>query len=230
MLDWHASKTFIESFDQFARRAALIGALKSLVQVTWKTTMPGIPDFYQGTELWDLSLVDPDNRRAVDFAARRSQIKSLEQSDWLKLAESRLDGRIKFALTARLLGLRRQFSELFTNGRYEPIDLGGPHRDEVVAFARINGNDAVIVVAPKLFGRATEGGRQWPKRDAWRVSVATSGRFTGMRDLLGSGSEIGERSTELTAYFNVLPVGVAHAQYIKRPARTNKVRSASMAV
>ena len=79
ILDRAQSADFIDSFDAFARRAALIGALNSLAQVTLKATMPGVPDFYQGTEFWDLSLVDPDNRRPVDFAARVDALGSLSE-------------------------------------------------------------------------------------------------------------------------------------------------------
>jgi (1->4)-alpha-D-glucan 1-alpha-D-glucosylmutase len=83
VLDRESSAGFIDGFDAFARRAALIGALNSLAQLALKATMPGVPDFYQGTEFWDLSLVDPDNRRPVDFAGRESALASIaEAPDW----------------------------------------------------------------------------------------------------------------------------------------------------
>jgi (1->4)-alpha-D-glucan 1-alpha-D-glucosylmutase len=84
-----------------------MGALNSLAQLALKATMPGVPDFYQGTEFWDLSLVDPDNRRSVDFAARASTLASIGQApDWPALAGAWPDGRIKLALTRSLLALR----------------------------------------------------------------------------------------------------------------------------
>jgi hypothetical protein len=100
VLDQARSADFIESFGGFADRVALLGALNSLTQVTLKATMPGVPDFYQGTELWDLSLVDPDNRRPVDFSARARALQSLaEIPDWTTLRKTWPDGRIKLALT-----------------------------------------------------------------------------------------------------------------------------------
>jgi (1->4)-alpha-D-glucan 1-alpha-D-glucosylmutase len=142
ILDRQHSKTFIESFDAFARRAAMIGALNSLSQLVLKTMMPGIPDFYQGTEFWDLALVDPDNRRPVDFAARASALQTIGwEPDWQALAREWQDGRIKFALTRRLLALRRQFFDLFASGSYRPIEVIGPDREEIVAFARLCGGD-----------------------------------------------------------------------------------------
>ena len=91
-----------------ARRTALLGALNSLTQLVLKATMPGVPDFYQGTETWDLSLVDPDNRRPVDFAARQAVLAASAEADWLELASHWTDGRIKLALTHRLLSLAKR--------------------------------------------------------------------------------------------------------------------------
>ena len=92
ILDRGRSGPFLDSFDGFARRTALLGALNSLTQLVLKATMPGVPDFYQGTETWDLSLVDPDNRRPVDFAARQAALAAASEPDWAALA-SQLDRR-----------------------------------------------------------------------------------------------------------------------------------------
>ena len=121
----------------FARRTALLGALNSLTQLVLKATMPGVPDFYQGTEIWDLSLVDPDNRRPVDFAARQAALAADAEPDWPALAANWPDGRIKLALTHRLLSLRNEMPALFRDGGYEPVEVTGPHRDHIVAFRRI---------------------------------------------------------------------------------------------
>jgi (1->4)-alpha-D-glucan 1-alpha-D-glucosylmutase len=95
ILDSQRSEAFIASFDAFARRAALIDALNGLAQLL-TATMPGVPDFYQGTELWDLALVDPDNRRAVDFGARQAALASLpSEPDWQALKNSWHDGAIR---------------------------------------------------------------------------------------------------------------------------------------
>ena len=96
----------------------------SLSQLVLKATMPGVPDFYQGTEIWDLSLVDPDNRRPVDFAARPSALAAMGGApDWTELASHWTDGRIKLALTQRLLALRKELAPVFRDGHYEPVEV-----------------------------------------------------------------------------------------------------------
>ena len=102
-LDRTASAEFIESFEAIACRISLLGALNSLTQVTLKATLPGVPDFYQGTELWDFSMVDPDNRRYVDYAVRATALKALENPDWPEFVRHWPDGRLKLAWTYELL-------------------------------------------------------------------------------------------------------------------------------
>ena len=211
-LDPVQSKAFIDSFSAFARRAALIGALKSLTQLTLKATMPGVPDFYQGTELWDLSLVDPDNRRPVDFARRREMLGQLDKPDWSAMAASWRDGRIKFALMRWLLALRTTHAELFTHGVYRPVEVSGPDADEILAFARIKGRDALIVVAATQFGRASADGQKWPAPEMWNASLNLSG-FTDLRDVRSESSEIPGNLSQL---FSVLPIAILRGQYTGR--------------
>ena len=92
ILDPAVSAEFLDSLATLAQRVSLLGALNSLSQITLKATMPGVPDFYQGTEFWDLSLVDPDNRRPVDFAERAAVLASMEAPDWQGLAQHWPDG------------------------------------------------------------------------------------------------------------------------------------------
>jgi (1->4)-alpha-D-glucan 1-alpha-D-glucosylmutase len=212
LLDRGASGEFIESFDRFARRAALLGALNSLTQVTLKTCAPGVPDFYQGTELWDLSLVDPDNRRRVDFAARLSALTAAEPPDWHALARSWPDGRIKLALIRGLLAVRRKFPGAFTDGDYRPLEVMGPDRNEILAFARIGGGSAVIVVAGRLFARATAGGQNWPSGQAWDAAVKVAG-FAEIGNLLAPGSAVPAGDLEVAQLFDALPIAVLHARH-----------------
>jgi (1->4)-alpha-D-glucan 1-alpha-D-glucosylmutase len=138
--------------------------------------MPGVPDFYQGSELWDLSFVDPDNRRPVDFAARASALAAdPDGTDERALAESWRDGRIKLALTRRLLAWRRSLADVFTQGDYRELPVEGPHRDHVIAFARTWRNDAAILVAGRHFAPLTDGGRHWPRADGWQGHVVLDG-------------------------------------------------------
>src|SRR5919201_6208064 len=148
--------------------------------------MPGVPDFYQGTELWDLSLVDPDNRRRVDFAARAAALDRLAVApDWATLAAAWPDGRIKLALTRALIAVRNADAALFTHGAYYPVEVIGPHRDHVVAFARASGRDAVVVAVGRLFAPFTDGGRRWPRGREWKAALALHG-FSAIRDALRS--------------------------------------------
>jgi (1->4)-alpha-D-glucan 1-alpha-D-glucosylmutase len=164
LLERAQSAAFLDSFEEFAARAILIGALNSLAQLTLKATIPGVPDFYQGSEFWDLSLVDPDNRRPVDFGARQAALSALPQApDWGELAARYADGAIKFALTGRLLALRSDLRELLTNGNYEPIEVDGPQARHVIAFARTLRRHALIVVVARHFAPLTGGGRLVPE-------------------------------------------------------------------
>jgi (1->4)-alpha-D-glucan 1-alpha-D-glucosylmutase len=124
----------------FARRIATAGAVNGLAQVSVKLTAPGVPDIYQGTEYWDLSLVDPDNRAAVDFAARQSSLGSVFGD------EGWTDGCIKQFVTARILAVRKKNPEIFSEGDYLPLDVSGPKSSHVVAYARILPMACAIVV------------------------------------------------------------------------------------
>jgi (1->4)-alpha-D-glucan 1-alpha-D-glucosylmutase len=209
ILDRHRSAEFLHSFAEFAQRTTLIGALGSLAQLVLKATMPGVPDFYQGTELWDLSLVDPDNRRAVDFAARAAALRddTVAAADWPALAQHWADGRIKLALTARLLALRNESPELFRDGEYRPVDVVGPHADEVLAFMRRSRRERVLVVVARRFARVTDSGRHWPRPDWQAELVVEADEQTGWRDALG-GTAASCESLAAPQLFSNLPVAV----------------------
>ena len=142
-----------------AARIAWFGALNSLAMTVLKFTSPGVPDLYQGTELIDLSLVDPDNRRPVDFALRERCLAELEadlvaldlQDRLAALAMSPTDGRLKLWLAWRLLALRQSEPELFQRGRYTVLRVQGPRRRHVVAFARQTKAATLLVVVGRKF-------------------------------------------------------------------------------
>ncbi|GFM81270.1 malto-oligosyltrehalose synthase [Pseudomonas cichorii] len=136
-----------QSLGATANRIAVAGALNSLAQTLLRLTVPGVPDLYQGTEFWDFSLVDPDNRRPVDYKAReRALAESVPApellSDWQ-------DGRVKQALIAQVLNLRAKHSSLFSHGEYLPLQVTGSHAEHVVAFARVWEGERAIVVVPR---------------------------------------------------------------------------------
>ncbi len=115
--------------------------------------MPGVPDFYQGTEIWDDSMVDPDNRRPVDYERRRQMLSALAGARPAELLENWPDGRIKLLATTRLLHFRREHPGLFCSGSYEALTASGSHADSVVAYARRHEGKTLIVVTPRLSSR-----------------------------------------------------------------------------
>jgi (1->4)-alpha-D-glucan 1-alpha-D-glucosylmutase len=159
---------FFASFLPFQNRIARLGMVNSLSQLVLKVASPGVPDFYQGTELWDLSLVDPDNRRPVDYPTRRQLLAAMEPllRDPADRGVARADavremlaywgdGRIKLFLTATALRLRRARAAVFLNGSYEPLEAEGPQAQHVVALARRRRPDTVIAVVPRLLTSLT---------------------------------------------------------------------------
>jgi (1->4)-alpha-D-glucan 1-alpha-D-glucosylmutase len=152
-----ASPEFSESFTAFQGRVAHYGIFNSLSQTLIKLTVPGVPDFYQGTELWDLSLVDPDNRRPVDYEQRRQmldQLRAAYESNAAALAgellAARADGRIKLFVIHRTLQSRAGYPELFEQGEYLPLKVTGAKAAQVIAFARRQGGQLAVTIAPRL--------------------------------------------------------------------------------
>ncbi len=132
----------------FADRIGPAGAVNGLAQALLKLTVPGVPDLYQGAEFWDLSLVDPDNRREVDFPSRIAALDA-DRSP-VELAASWRDGRIKQAVIHRALAYRRSQPELFARGSYQPLEVSGALADHVVAFTRSHRDVQCVVVVPRL--------------------------------------------------------------------------------
>jgi (1->4)-alpha-D-glucan 1-alpha-D-glucosylmutase len=149
---------FLAEFTPFQSLIARWGAFSSLSQTLLKITSPGVPDFYRGTELWDLNLVDPDNRRPLDFRSRGKALVELvrreEEDGPLKLVRELLheweDGMIKLYLTCKALGCRRENRELFERGEYVPLEVTGDRARNICAFARRMSGKGVVVVAPRF--------------------------------------------------------------------------------
>jgi (1->4)-alpha-D-glucan 1-alpha-D-glucosylmutase len=165
-LDGAHSRAFLESARAFKRHIERTGQHNALGQVVLKLASPGVADFYQGGELWDLSLVDPDNRRPVDLAARLALLDRLDRQarrDPVRLCRSlarhMTDGRVKLYLTAQGLRLRRRRAGLFRQGDYRPLDVDGPLEQRLVAFARHHQGAWVVAAAPRLVHRLLARGR-----------------------------------------------------------------------
>jgi len=147
---------FLADFLTFWRPVARFGLLNSLSQTLCKLTAPGVPDIYQGNELWDFSLVDPDNRRPVDYAIRAMLLAELGHDSERRLPEMLAhleDGRCKLLLTWRTLQLRRAQPRLFSHGDYRRLRVHGSRAHHLCAFARRYERRAVIVIAPRLYRR-----------------------------------------------------------------------------
>jgi (1->4)-alpha-D-glucan 1-alpha-D-glucosylmutase len=141
---------FLPIFLPVAAEIACLGAINSLAQTAIKLAAPGVPDIYQGTEIWNDSLVDPDNRRPIDYTQRREMLAQIEKVSANELMQCWPDGRIKMRLTQRLLHLRRKNPELFREGNYESLNFGGAFADCAIGFARRHGDRAIIVIVPRL--------------------------------------------------------------------------------
>jgi (1->4)-alpha-D-glucan 1-alpha-D-glucosylmutase len=140
---------FLQELSAFVERIGRAGALNSLQQTVLRLASPGIPDLYQGTELWDFSLVDPDNRRPVDFTKREAWLPQAQTPPSEFLADW-LDGRVKLAVIQRVLALRAHLPELLSQGMYLPLTVRGAHASSVIAFARRHGNAWAVVIASRL--------------------------------------------------------------------------------
>ena len=217
-----SSPEFCDDFVPFQRRVSHFGMLNSISQALIKLTVPGVPDTYQGNELWEFNLVDPDNRRAVDYKVRRRILQDFRKfrgksCDELapfarQLASNMDDGRIKLYLIWKVLNLRRQRPELFQRGEYSPLEVTGERAKHLFAFARRYEAEIIIVAVPRLCSQLLEGEPRTPcGEQIWRdTKIEVPSEATRFRNLF-----TGELlpPTEHGAYFvkhlfNNFPVGL----------------------
>ncbi|MCM0080754.1 malto-oligosyltrehalose synthase [Geomonas sp. Red32] len=182
---------FLREFLPFQRYVARCGMFNSLSQLLLKMTSPGVPDFYQGSELWELSLVDPDNRHPVDYSRRREILAAVKEREqevgngtlFRELLEQGSDGRVKLYLIYRILNYRQTRRGLFDRGDYLPLETKGAHGRHLAAFARRVGNETVLVVVPRLVATLVRGTDRAPMGEVvWGDTVVllpegTEGRF-----------------------------------------------------
>lgn len=209
VLNEHRRGAFLADIQAFANKIADHGYWNSLSQLLLKVASPGVPDFYQGTETWSLTLVDPDNRQPIDFASARQRIDELQgrlgadgsserRSLLSELVEQRQDGRIKLFTTLMSLRARRSLPELFTEGDYLPLAATGPRAEHLVAIARRRGPQWAIAVAPRLTAKLCGFGGPPPLGSIWQgttieLPAELSGvqfhdAFSGETRALGPGS------------------------------------------
>jgi (1->4)-alpha-D-glucan 1-alpha-D-glucosylmutase len=161
ILERRESNPFPARVDEFVQRILQFGRFNSLSQLLCKLTAPGVPDIYQGCELWDDSLVDPDNRRPVNYEHRRTLLASIISeerssetgSPLAALPESWEDGLAKLYVTHRVLIFRRAHADIFRDGDYRPLKVNGAKSDHLCAYARVHPSGTIVVLVPRLFAR-----------------------------------------------------------------------------
>jgi (1->4)-alpha-D-glucan 1-alpha-D-glucosylmutase len=209
-LDTSCSPSFFDAVRPFAARVASLGARNSLIQTVLKLTLPGVPDVYQGTELWDFSMVDPDNRRAIDYTLRIATLERVRRAlvtdpgaamhglmhDWT-------DGSFKLATLTKLLELRRERPHLFAEGNYAPLPARGPYQEAICAFSRTHERQTIIVVVGR-FPRRLES----MKSDTV-LSIPARHESTVWRELFtGEHGRITRGSLALTTGFAAFPAAI----------------------
>ncbi|WPN77358.1 malto-oligosyltrehalose synthase [Pseudomonas germanica] len=189
---------------------AAAGALNGLAQTLLRMTVPGVPDLYQGNEFWDFSLVDPDNRRPVDYAAREHALQ--EPLPPVELLANWRDGRIKQALIAQVLNLRVEYAELFRRGSYQALEVLGSQAHNVLAFAREHAGKQAIVIVPVRCATLLENGAV-PQVDAlrWgdtRVVLPFAASATNLKGLFSSSAVTKNRELNISDALGDVPVNL----------------------
>lgn len=185
------NQTFLQDFTASLQPFIRAGLVNSITQTVIKLAAPGVPDIYQGSEALNFSLVDPDNRREPDFAALESMLSQDEKPASIT-EEGWLSGQLKQQVTARLLRLRQQKPALFRKGDYLALNASGRQVENVIAFARAESDDALIVIAPRLVFSALQNSHALPYTEHWaQTELALPGQLANRRyrDIL-TGEEI----------------------------------------
>jgi (1->4)-alpha-D-glucan 1-alpha-D-glucosylmutase len=225
LLDQSQRNEFLDDFRPFQARVAELGLYNSLSQTILRLAAPGIPELYQGAELWELNLVDPDNRRPVDFARRQAALAELSgrieaaDADLAGLArdllEQRQDGRVKLYVIQRGLAYRREHAQLFLRGNYVPLEVSGARANHVCAFARSYAEEEAIVVVPRLLspliGLGMPLGAQVWGEDAVILPGAATRMYRNLftAETIESGdTPEGHRTLPLAALFSHFPVAI----------------------
>jgi (1->4)-alpha-D-glucan 1-alpha-D-glucosylmutase len=231
VLDESKSAEFLADFRPFQRRVSHYGLLNSLAQTLLRLAGPGVPDTYQGTELWDLSLVDPDNRRPVDYDRRRRMLGDLRarleaagrdrRGLARELTAAKDDGRVKLYVVSEVLRRRRDLPGLFAAGDYLPVQPAGQAREHVFAFLRRQGGAWALVAVPRLLARLVPSPYRLPLgAEVWgdtALPLADAGGplrfenvFTG--ETLGPAGRDGRQSLSVAELFAHFPVALCLAR------------------
>jgi (1->4)-alpha-D-glucan 1-alpha-D-glucosylmutase len=226
-LDPTRGQPYIQDVISTCQPIFVAGALNSLAQTAIKLAAPGVPDIYQGTEFWDLSLVDPDNRRPVDFESRRSNLDVLANIPVNDLVSGWRSGAIKMRLIKAGLDLRAVAANIFDQGNYLPLTVEGPAAEHVVAFARMLGSDAVVVAAPRLGLRLLKG-QTVPlvPHQRWRDTNIQLPQVLAKQSLYNvvTGENVRGSALKLGQVLRKYPVGLLSTKAVPSPASARRIK------
>lgn len=196
-----ASEEFIQSLEQFVERIGVFGSVNSLAQIVLKMTMPGVPDFYQGNELWDFSLVDPDNRRQIDYALRKKLLAEIDRQSPRALFDDWKSGAIKMKVIRDVLRLRREEEQTFQRGACIASRVTGKHANRAIAFVRGFQHRRILVVVPRCVAALGDP----PLGHVWGdTALAVSGNFEN----IFTGGKTTTSPLQLAELFAEFPVAV----------------------
>ncbi|MBN9120497.1 MAG: malto-oligosyltrehalose synthase [Planctomycetes bacterium] len=222
VLDAAESAEFLTDLGRFVERVAFFGRINAIAQTVIRCTVPGVPDTYQGTEAWDLSLVDPDNRRPVEYASRAAWLAELDGRAGaergpcrvaLELSKHLADPRAKLYATSRALRCRKEHAALFAGGEYVPLSATGARADNLFGFARVRGDEAAVVAVPRLVTKLVPDGARPPLgRKVWgdtAVSLPAGVPHGTYRNALtGERVELSDAAAPAAELFGVFPAAI----------------------
>lgn len=210
------SNLFLNDILDFHRYTSFFGMFNSLSQTIIKMTAPGVPDFYQGTELWDFSLVDPDNRRAVDYSFREDLLKVINEKE-SEADENLLEflfstmhsGAVKLFTINKILKMRRENRELFEAGKYMKLKTTGKYKNSIIAFARQAGDEALVIVVPRFLTGITEPGKLPLGFQIWKdTCIKTHFQVNNMKNLFSGETVSGSDEFEVGKLMEKFPAAV----------------------
>ena len=216
-----SSSTFFKSLQSLLERIADFGIINSLSQVLLKFTCPGVPDVYQGCELWDLSLVDPDNRRPVDYEKRRQWLDEIDNTEdrsalLNQLWDDRYSGKIKLWLTSTLFSERRRRPDVFAQAEYLPLQVEGTYKNHVMAFARMHHNHWYVVAVPiHLYTLCNEQQTNWQQLD-WQDTkiILPEGIPADFQQILSESTGKASETLAVQELFSTLPLAFLRLEKI----------------
>ncbi len=208
---------FFDDFFAFQKKVTFYGTYNSLSQTLIKITSPGIPDFYQGTELWDLFLVDPDNRQPVDYKSRKRFLNEIIEKDagekvpyLQKLLSNPSDGKIKLYLTYKSLQVRNDNLKIFNEGNFIPVETGGEFKDNLIVFTRSIDGKSIITIAPRFLTQLVKENELPLGTNIWKDTYIKTGTInSSLLNNLITG-EVFERKDKLSVgkIFENFPYGL----------------------